>query len=339
MRIIKRALPLALAGLLVAAPFASAIQITDKIEVSGTIEVEANFTDSDADGDSSDISLATAELGVDVQLNEQISGHLLYAWNDDGTDDETFEVDEAFITYAFENAFVTAGKLYVPFGVYETNMIQDPLTLEIGEVRDVAVVAGFDYDGIYGNAYVFNGEFDEADADDQIKCFGANLGYAMEQDEMTLDAGMGWINNILESENDNAHLSDFDLTTLEDYVPGITAHITAGFGPFAFIAEYVAMLDDAESTDPAVADVEKFSACNLELGFTTEIVEKETTFALGYQWTDDAEATDLPEKRYIGAVSVGIIENVGAALEYYHDDGYGEDNDADTVTAQLSLEF
>jgi len=35
---------------------------------------------------------------------------------------------------------LTAGQLYVPFGAFETGLISDPLTLEIGETRESTVL-------------------------------------------------------------------------------------------------------------------------------------------------------------------------------------------------------
>ena len=39
-----------------------------------------------------------------------------------------------------DDVSITGGLLYLPFGVFETNMISDPLTLDLGEKRDPAVV-------------------------------------------------------------------------------------------------------------------------------------------------------------------------------------------------------
>jgi len=49
--------------------------------------------------------------------------------------------------------YLTAGKMYVPFGNFESNMIQDPVTLEIGETRESAGQVGFEHSGFYGSAY------------------------------------------------------------------------------------------------------------------------------------------------------------------------------------------
>lgn len=123
----------------------SLLSATDKVTLSGAIEVEAGYSSDFADVDTSEISLATAELGIDAAINDWTTGHALFKWDDD----ELF-VDEGFITLGGTDAvpvYLTAGLLYVPFGVYETNMISDPLTLEIGETQESAVQVGVDIKG------------------------------------------------------------------------------------------------------------------------------------------------------------------------------------------------
>ncbi len=87
-------------------------------------------------------------------------------------------VDVAFVTIANPEQsplFLTAGQIYVPFGAYETNLVSDPLTLEIGETRETALQGGFVRGGFNGSVYVFNGT-NKKDGKNQIGSWGANLG-------------------------------------------------------------------------------------------------------------------------------------------------------------------
>eukprot|EP01155_Anaeramoeba_flamelloides_P046761 Anaeramoba_flamelloidesc39939_g1_i1.p1 GENE.c39939_g1_i1~~c39939_g1_i1.p1 ORF type:complete len:154 (-),score=27.30 c39939_g1_i1:86-547(-) len=93
---------------------------TDKITLSGLIEIEAYYESIDYDDsaendeDNSDITLATVELGVDVDLVKHVSGHILLLWEEDDT--EPMDVDEAFITLDGEDVlplYLMAGKMYV----------------------------------------------------------------------------------------------------------------------------------------------------------------------------------------------------------------------------------
>ncbi|MBW1959235.1 MAG: LbtU family siderophore porin, partial [Deltaproteobacteria bacterium] len=118
----------------------------DKITLSGVIEAEAGYEDYDYDNpatndeDSSDITLATVELGVDVDITKHVKGHVLFLWEEDDT--EPVDVDEGFITLDGADVvplYLNVGKLYVPFGNFESHFISDPLTLELGETRESAL--------------------------------------------------------------------------------------------------------------------------------------------------------------------------------------------------------
>jgi len=327
---------------------------TDKITLSGVIEIEAFYESIDYDDpaeddeDNSDITLATVELGVDVDLVKHISGHVLLLWEEDDT--EPMDVDEAYITLDGEDVlplYLMAGKMYVPFGDYTSNMISDPLTLEVGETRESAVLVGFDINGLYGSVYAFNGDIEEADDDDNhVDNFGASLGYAVENDTMTLDAGVSYINNLVDSDGlgdgfDEAVAEADELgevLELDDYVGGFAAHFVAEFGNLNLIAEYVGAIDDIEyRVDGVKVEEDAIQSWNLEAGYTFVLLGNEMIVAAAYQGTDNA-ADFLPESRYMVCIGAGIFDYTSLALEFAHDE-YETDDEADIVTAQLAIEF
>ena len=138
------------------------------------------------------------------------------------------------------------------------------------------------------------------------------------------------------------------ILALRDYVDGFAVHAILNAGPFMLIGEYVGAGDDIEwNADTAgVVTVVKTGeprAWNLEMAYTAEAVGKETTFALGFQGTDDLGDV-LPEERYLASVGVGLAENTSFTLEYLHDEDYdinegGTGDDADMISAQLAIEF
>jgi len=88
----------------------------DNITLSGAIEVEAGFEDIDyndpgiPDENSSDIAVATVEVGVDAEIVKHVSGHLLFLYEEDDTD---LEVDEAIISINGEDVvplYLNAGR-------------------------------------------------------------------------------------------------------------------------------------------------------------------------------------------------------------------------------------
>jgi hypothetical protein len=273
-----------------------------------------------------------------------ITGFALLSWEDD---DEKIIFDEAHITLGGSDAipyYLQAGKFYMPFGVFETNMISDPLTLEFGEIVDTGAQVGIEISGFRGSVYTFNGEIDEADEDAKIRCLGASVGYGMKAGTLTLALGADWINNVLESGAMGDYVTDtMDArsTELKNFVAGFGLNAMLGFGPIVLIGEYMAATDDIEFTDGFKhADP---SVWALEVGYTLDIVGKATTFALAYQATDDA-VDILPESKVLASVGVGITDCLFLALEYSKAEDYsvsdgGTDNDVNALTMQLALEF
>lgn len=336
--------------------------ITDSVEISGLVEVALHATNDDINNeDTSGITLSTVELGIDASLSEWASAHLLLLY-EEGEESDHIIVDEGTVTVGNLGkfpAYLTAGKMYVPFGIFESNMISDPLTLEIAETGDTAVQVGFESGGFYGSLYAYNGDISETGEDDKIDTFGVNAGYGMGNEQMALDVGFGWTNNIGDSDALGDHI-DATSDSVDDYAAGLTLYAVFATGPFTLIGEYVTALDDFEVAELAFkGDGAEPEAWNIEIGYTTELFNRETTLAIGYQGTNEALALGLPEERYLAAAGLGIFDNTTLSLEWAHDEDYddgdssttcldddgavttcnGSDNDADTITMQLAVEF
>lgn len=123
----------------------TALSESDAYHLGGVVEVEAGFVNEDdsAMGDSSDIALATVEIGLDAKLNKNVEAQIVLLYEDG----EDFTVDEGTITLTGPyGEFITAGKMYVPFGMFNSHFISDPLTLELGETNESAILIGYGND-------------------------------------------------------------------------------------------------------------------------------------------------------------------------------------------------
>jgi hypothetical protein len=329
---------------------------SERISLSGLLEVEATYEDVDFDAagseDASDLVLATVELGIDAKLTEQVSGHVLLLWEEDET--EPIDVDEAFILFDGGNdapVWVRAGKMYVPFGNFSSNMISDPLTLEIGETNESAVEAGVRMGDFYALVYAFNGDVDEAGDENHIDNFGAQVGYALEQDNFSLDASISYINNLADSDGWEDELDDLD-TELDDYVGGLGMHAAVEAGAFNIIGEYILALDDPEYVvDNSVEERDAIEVWNFEVGYAFTLFNKAALVGVAYQGSNngdsfmpegyasaDEDLDFIPQDRYMFTIGAEILPYTSLALEYLHDE-YEDDDSADIVTAQLALEF
>ncbi|KAF0187695.1 MAG: hypothetical protein FD168_2419 [Desulfobulbaceae bacterium] len=142
---------------------------------------------------------STVELGLDIKATDWATGHVLLKYEEDGDDDD-FSVDEATITLGDTEKFpltLTAGKFYMPFGNFATNMIQDPLTLEISEINDSGAAIGFEANGFTAALYGYKGmkETDVDDPDDNSYTkmgYGFMAGYGYEKDDTSFTGGVSW---------------------------------------------------------------------------------------------------------------------------------------------------
>jgi len=332
------------------------------IEIAGLIEVEAFYAEPFGGGDESDIVLATFELGIASQVTDwvEVAASLLYE-----EDDTDLEVDLAYITIANPDVapvFLTAGQIYVPFGAYETNLISDPLTLEIGETRETTVQLGFVYQGFGGSVYAFNGD-NKIDGDSRLGSWGANLLYGQERENLTWTVGAGYISDLGDSDTLQDSVADNRSARLDELIEsgdplagtfntdptertgGWTANFAVIANGFNLIGEYLTASDDF---DPASLGFNgqgaKPSAWNIELGYAFEIFGKESVVAAAYQGTDEAVALELPQERWMLGLSVGIFDNTALSLEYAYDTDYDKDDggtgdNANTVVAQLAVTF
>ncbi len=241
--------------------------------------------------------------------------------------------------------FVTAGRQYVPFGSYQTKLLSDPLTLELGETSETALLAGITGEALHAAVYVFNGDNKES-GDDRIDNFGASVGVTQRDGDRVLAANLGYINDIGDSDalQDaiNANLGNNDVA---EHVAGWTADAMFRSGPLVVIGEYTWAGDSFAVAELAFdGGGARPQAFNLEAGYDFNLGGRDATAAIAYQGTGEAVALELPKTRILAAVSVAIVDDTTVTLEIARDRDYGVSDGgsgehATTATAQLAVEF
>ncbi len=286
------------------------------LAIGGVVEVEASSGE-----DTSDIAVATVEVGLAAQINERVAAEVVLLHEEDETD---FSVDTATISLAFtDNLSVTAGQTYIPFGVFDSNMISDPLTLELAETSTTALQADIATGPLVASLYTFNG----VNAEEEIDNWGVNLAWTNDN----LSLALGYLANIGDTDTIAAE-------TIDSKVPGMSVSAGVNLGGFSLIGEYISASDEFRigdgNADYRFTAKAQPSATNLELAYSMG----ETTFAVGVQNTGEAEELGLPEKRTLAAISHELMENTVVGLEWASDEDYAGDS-SDTVTAQLAVAF
>lgn len=330
---------------------AMAADLGKGISVGGLVEVEASSAKDYAGNKTSDVTLATVELAVDAAVNEWVTAHVLALHEDDGT--EPWEIDEATVTLgnSKKNPFyLTAGRMFVPFGSFESHLVSDPLTLEVGETQEAALLVGVDVAGFSASVYAFNGDSIEnstvAAGDDTADHYGASLGYAMESGKFKLNIGADYINSIADSNGLTDGITDFKGDVeLVSYVAGTAAHINMEFGPVALVLEQVSARDKFDVAELSWGTAgAKPSAYHAELALNTEVAGMALTVAISQQGTKQAVNLGLPETRQLFGASLELVKDTTLALEIATDQDYeisdgGTGEKARTTTLQLGFSF
>ncbi|SCZ57544.1 LbtU family siderophore porin [Thiohalomonas denitrificans] len=334
-----------------------AVKAASPINFGALIEVEGAGGEDHEGADSSDVVLATVELVAEAQINDWTHAQVAYLFEEDDT--EPGEIDQAILTFGNPERspfYLSGGRMYVPFGVFESGMVSDPLTLELGETRESALQVGFETGGLYGAAYAFNGDSQEVGDDtDSIDQFGANLGWAMERDGYILDVGLGYISSVADSDGvsgamgeidrDEDGVADVDIDSLQDAVPGISAHAIVNTGSWTFIGEYTGASDDFQAADMGFrGNGAQPTAWNLEANYGFMVMGRDVSVGVARQESAEAVELGLPESKTLAALSMGIMDNTALSLEYALAEDYsmadgGSGEDGGIFTLQMAAEF
>lgn len=316
-----------------------------EVEFGGVVEVEASSGEDFSGSKTSDIALATVELGLDASLNERVSAHVTFLYEEDATD---FGLDEGTISYGLNDTVsLTAGRMYVPFGRYDSFMVSDPQTLVMGESVETVLMVSMENQGVYGSVYTFNGDSDKAstvaDGNDNDMSFGFNLGYAVDE---KFDIGISYTSNIGDSDTLQeleASPSGGTVGQVDSPVAGGSAHALINLGNVTILAEHVMAMSKFTNgdLDGTVTNEEQPSASNLEVGVA---LGKGWQLAAAYQKTDEALFIGLPETVVSGAVSYEMMPGASLSAEYASMEDYavsdgGTGETANTLTLKMAVEF
>lgn len=311
------------------------------IEVTGTVEVEGAVGEGYDGRSYSDLTVATVELGVAAQLTDKVSSEVVFLYEQDETD---FGVDVATITIdeLVGPVNFTVGKMYVPFGRYETALINDTLALELGETNKTSALFGFEQNGIKAGAYVFDGD---EDREKHVENYGVTVGF--EQDLFAV--GVDYLSSLTESDgvidlNDDIseELAIDPAFGWDEAAPAYSVSGKLNLEPVTLVLEYL------DVTDPLVSEANLIeiepSAAQVEMDLAADLGGQAYTIALAYQQTDDAAVLGLPEERISAGISTEIYKNVTLGGEFWHDTDYsltdgGSDEESDNIVVQLAASF
>lgn len=309
-------------------------RISKYVTLHGLVEAEASYSNPDDSDEESDLTLATAELSIEATMNEYVGGHLTLLYEEEEGEDDDVDVDEAVISLTHpgellggQSPSIHVGRMYLPFGMFNSYMASDPLTLELGETQDTAALFALEGELWTLKAGVFNGEADADGDENHIDNFVASL-EVMPMENLAF--GVSYINDLAESD---AELVEGDFS---DNVAGGSVFLSAKYGQFGLEMEYLAALNDFDDDDVLSEDVtgKRPEAWNFELAWMpTEKLQLAARYERANDILDDVE-------RYGATVSYGFNEYASIALEFLRAEAdVDEDDTVDVATAQLAFGF
>ncbi|MBF0310846.1 MAG: LbtU family siderophore porin [Magnetococcales bacterium] len=312
---------------------------TDKVKLGGEVKVQAAGTENFNRTRTSDITVSQVQLNLDAAINELVSLNVVLLHEEDAT--ELVDVDKATVTVgdaAKGPVYVTAGLMAVPFGTFSTNMISDPLTLTLAETKETALQLGFNASGFYGSVYAFNGDANRTVGNDVIRQGGIALGYQLEKGDYKLDVGAGLMQGLEDAGTVWTSVSGRS-ATIQSNIGAAGAHMNVQVGKVNLFSEYLMATEQFQVGEMAFnGRGAKPRVWSTELGYTFDLMGKETVASVGYQGTREALDLALPKNRLLAGLSVGILENTKLGFEWHHDTDYNTGTTASGATTGTGRE-
>ncbi|MDZ4184497.1 MAG: LbtU family siderophore porin [Desulfuromonadales bacterium] len=302
------------------------------LSFSGLIKVEADYSKSKGTDAVSDLKLATLQLSAEAQLNKQVGGHVILLYEEEGGDD-ALKVDEAVITLHLpqhllgQDPTLDLGKLYLPFGKFNSAMISDPLTLDLGETQNSAAVFGLGGDLWSLRVGLFNGETEQND--DTIDSFVAAF-------EITPVAGVSFGASYLSDLAESGAGLVADPILYDSSVAAASAFASLAFGGVGLEGEIVTALTDFDTALIGLPDTDLTG--KRPLAWQTQLSWRPSEVLQLAARVEGAKDYQDEITRYGATVSYGLTKGAVIAMEYLYSD-FADDLKNQTVTAQLAMEF
>ncbi len=161
----------------------------DGVDLYGSVEfelrTEKGFADAPGEGSTTSNADASVDLGLAIAPSPWVAAELQVSWDDESP----LEIDEAWVSLGNTERFplyFTGGKMTLPFGLYESAMVSDPLTQEIGETKEQAALLGLGWQGLQASVYAYDGSTGPEEEGNGLKSYGANIAFQLGEEDLGL---------------------------------------------------------------------------------------------------------------------------------------------------------
>ena len=325
-----------------------AVEINEQLEVFGTLELEyANRSNKVDDGTGTittekeiGTAVKSAQLGAKFKPNQQIDFTVSGLYEEDLHHVITpLEWEQAFATWHVKpegKLDITAGNQYLPFGKFDTQMAQDPVTLDFGQAwNQHALTASSKMGKITTSAFAFTPKAKKVGSDEKQRgAYGFGVNYADEDKHAA--AGVEYLSNLTES----GGFADFNNSSKK--IPAIAIHGSKQLGRVTLVGEHILATksfqagDLADANGNSLSKASKPSATHLEADID---LNKERVLAVAWEGTHDAEEQiGLSKQSYGVTYRQPLYKNVTGAVELRESKDYANLK-SKALTAVVAYEF
>jgi len=269
------------------------------------------------------------DLELEISLSEVFSVEADLEYDHEGKRDVSFEEIFGKIEWEGEATWtLELGQMELPMGEYNSNFVEDPSTVVIGETFDRAIVLGYETEHFELAVAGYQGDFSG-------KNFVAALNFTgIENLEMGFFAS--------DSIGESLELRDFQREAIEEDEDGeLLVRQVAGYGAF-FALEMDPFIFDFEWITASKAfapgllgdEAKKPQAWNIELSASPA-----PRWQVGVRLERSKDVPDSPKHQYGVALSYGISEHLMLTGNYLRGE-FEEDNlKRDLLQLELVFEF
>ena len=314
------------------------------LAISGKVEPVMAIGDPFMTRRTADLTLGSGELDVAAILNKSVEGYLSLAYDESPPDvggqrlsNSSIDLNMGFVNIGNLDKtplYFTGGQLYVPFGRFSSAMVSAPLPMILARTKSRPFILGYKSQqdsGPFAAIYGFRSDTTLG----STGAGGVNLGYIFDGEALTGEVGGSFISTVNDAggmqftgSSPGTTFGGFSSITngTEDVkkIPAVGVHGSLSINGYNFIAEWVGATQPFRTQDLSFNGLgARPQAIQLEVGKTFIAFNKPASVALGYQWSKEALALNLPQQRIAGVFNISIWKDTVESLEYRHDMNYG----------------
>lgn len=327
-----------------------------------------------------DLTLGSSEVDFAAALNQSVEAYIAIAYDESPPsvgpriNNSAFNLNMGFVNIGDLDKtpwYFTAGQLYVPFGRFSSAMISAPLTMNEARTKARPFILGYksqENTGLFAAVYGYKSDTTMG----KSGVGGLNLGYIFEKNDINGEVGGSYISSIDDAAGMQRTASSpgttfggfGSATNGNEWVrktPAIDVHGNVGIDRYNFSAEWVTTTQDFRVVDLSMnGQGARPQAGQFEANMTFKTFNRPASLGVGYQWSHDALALNLPLQRFIGVFNISIWKDTVESIEYRHDIDYaasqfangansslfapnantvGSGKASDTVSAQIGVYF